>query len=85
MHKLKREKKGALREIRRDQAFLGRLKIKERIKRYHIIIHEDFQVYLLFFCSDVERRDKVKKIYAEASVQQSELNAIGRKNKQLKR
>lgn len=33
LHKLKREKKGALREIRRDQAFLGRLKIKERIKR----------------------------------------------------
>lgn len=40
---------------------------------------------LLFFSSDIERREKVKKIYAEASVQQSELNAINRKNKRLKR
>lgn len=33
LYKIKKEKKGALREIRRDQAFLGRVKIKERIRR----------------------------------------------------
>lgn len=33
LYKIKKEKKGALREIRKDQAFLGRVKIKERIQR----------------------------------------------------
>lgn len=33
LHKIKKEKKGALREIRRDQAFLGRIKINQRIQR----------------------------------------------------
>jgi len=32
-HKLKREMKGAIREIRKDNAFLGRQKIKEQIER----------------------------------------------------
>ncbi|XP_056639893.1 nucleolar protein 14 homolog [Diorhabda sublineata] len=63
IHKLKREKKGALREIRRDNAFLGRVKINKQIQ------------------SDSERRDKVKRIFSEAAVQQSELNAIDRKKK----
>lgn len=35
-HKLKREMKGAIREIRKDNAFLGRQKIKEQIERYVI-------------------------------------------------
>ncbi|KAK9880134.1 hypothetical protein WA026_008649 [Henosepilachna vigintioctopunctata] len=60
LHKLKREKKGALREIRRDNAFLGKIKIKQQIQ------------------SDLERKQKVKKIYAEASIQQSELNTLDR-------
>jgi nucleolar protein 14 len=63
VHKLKKETKGALREIRRDTAFLGRFKVKEQIQR------------------DNERRDKVKRIYAEASMQQSELNTLDRKKK----
>ncbi|KAF5290007.1 hypothetical protein FQR65_LT11673 [Abscondita terminalis] len=63
LHKIKMEKKGALREIRRDQSFLGRIKIKERIQ------------------SDKQRQEKVKRIFAEANVQQSELNAMDRKNK----
>ncbi|KAK4875209.1 hypothetical protein RN001_011631 [Aquatica leii] len=63
LHKIKMEKKGALREIRRDNSFLGRVKIKERIQ------------------SDKQRQEKVKRIFAEANVQQSELNAMDRKNK----
>lgn len=34
LHKLKVEKKGALREIRRDKDFLGRVKVKQRIRRF---------------------------------------------------
>lgn len=63
IYKLKKETKGALREIRRDKSFLGRVKINQKVQ------------------SDVERREKVKRIYAEASMQQSELNAIDRKKK----
>ncbi|XP_072387419.1 nucleolar protein 14 homolog [Diabrotica undecimpunctata] len=63
MHKVKREKKGALREIRRDTAFLGRVKVNRQIQ------------------SDMERRDKVKRIYSDAAQQQSELNEIDRKKK----
>lgn len=46
-----------------------------------------FSVYFLDnfsnfnFFSDNERREKVKRIYAEAAVQQSELNSIDRKKK----
>ncbi|KAG5872705.1 hypothetical protein JTB14_008799 [Gonioctena quinquepunctata] len=66
LHKLKNERKGALREIRRDKAFVGRVKINQQIK------------------SDVERREKVKRIYAEAAMQQSELNELDRKKKRKK-
>lgn len=38
IHKLKREKKGALREIRKDKDFLGRIKVQQQIKRYVICI-----------------------------------------------
>ncbi|KAL3268043.1 hypothetical protein HHI36_007173 [Cryptolaemus montrouzieri] len=63
IHKLKRAKKGALREIRRDNTFLGRVKITQQIQ------------------SDKERKEKVKRIFAEASIQQSELNELDRKKK----
>lgn len=33
-HKLKREMKGAIREIRRDNAFIARQKLQEQIERY---------------------------------------------------
>lgn len=33
IHKVKKEHKGALREIRRDKAFLGRIKIDQKIQR----------------------------------------------------
>ncbi|KAJ3643381.1 hypothetical protein Zmor_026095 [Zophobas morio] len=66
LHKLKKETKGALREIRRDKSFLGRVKIQRRMQ------------------SDNERREKVKRIYSEAAMQQSELNSLERKNKRKK-
>ncbi|KAJ8985040.1 hypothetical protein NQ317_016951 [Molorchus minor] len=66
LHKLKKETKGALREIRRDRAFLGRVKVQEKIQ------------------SDKERHEKVKRIYAEAAMQQNELKELDRKKKKKK-
>ncbi|GLV32750.1 lethal (3) 07882 [Carabus blaptoides fortunei] len=63
LHKYKKETKGALREIRRDKAFLGRVKIKQQLQ------------------SDIERKEKVRRIFSEASMQQGELNAMDRKKK----
>lgn len=34
MHRYKREKKGALREIRKDRDFLAKIKIKQQLKRF---------------------------------------------------
>ncbi|XP_033319002.1 nucleolar protein 14 homolog [Bombus bifarius] len=61
LHKYKKEMKGAMREIRRDRAFLTKLQIKQQIK------------------SDEERKRKVKEIFGEASMQQSELKKFKRK------
>ena len=60
LHKMKRETKGAIRELRKDTAFLAKVKIKEQIK------------------SDQERKRKVKEIFGDAAVQQSELNKMKR-------
>lgn len=83
LHKIKRERKGALREIRRDRSFLGRVQINQKIQRYCFV---NFIIYNIYFnsnrsFSDKERREKVKRIFAEANIQQSELNAMDRKNK----
>ena len=61
LHKYKKEMKGAMREIRRDRAFLTKLQIKQQIK------------------SDEERKRKVKEIFGEAAMQQSELKKLKRK------
>ncbi|XP_055384830.1 nucleolar protein 14 homolog [Condylostylus longicornis] len=66
IHKIKRETKGAEREIRRDTQFLNKIKIKKQIQ------------------SDLERKEKVRRIFAEASVQQGELNALERLRKKTK-
>ncbi|XP_059611247.1 nucleolar protein 14 homolog [Phlebotomus argentipes] len=66
-HKVKRETKSALREIRRDAEFVGKMRIKKQMKL------------------DRERREMVKRIFAEASDQQAELNAMDRQNKRRKR
>ncbi|XP_055850814.1 nucleolar protein 14 homolog [Episyrphus balteatus] len=60
IHKIRRETKGAVREIRRDTEFLQKIRIKQQIQ------------------SDQERKEKVKRIYQEASVQQGELNELKR-------
>ncbi|GAB0088314.1 Nucleolar protein 14 homolog [Sergentomyia squamirostris] len=66
-HKVKRETKSALREIRRDAEFIGKM----RLKRQMVL--------------DRERKEKVKRIFAEASIQQSELNAMDRQNKKSRK
>lgn len=38
IYKLKKEKKGAMREIRRDKAYLGRVKLDRKLQRYDLII-----------------------------------------------
>lgn len=38
-------------------------------------------MFLLF--RDAERKDKVKRLFAEASIQQGELNAMDRKKKHM--
>lgn len=61
LHKYKKEMKGAIREIRRDRAFLAKVQISQQIK------------------GDTERKRKVKEIFGEAAVQQSELKKMKRK------
>lgn len=39
--------------------------------------------FLFILCSDAERKEKVRRIFSEASIQQGELNAIDRKKKHL--
>ncbi|XP_059045524.1 nucleolar protein 14 homolog [Achroia grisella] len=58
--KYKKEMKGALREIRRDKAYIASVKIKQKIR------------------SDNIRKEKVKQIYKDASIQQGELNKLKR-------
>ncbi|XP_038219622.1 nucleolar protein 14 homolog [Zerene cesonia] len=58
--KYKREMKGALREIRRDKAYIAFVKIRQKIQ------------------SDNVRKEKVKQIYKDAAIQQSELNKLKR-------
>ncbi|CAH0597599.1 unnamed protein product [Chrysodeixis includens] len=58
--KYKKEMKGALREIRRDKAYVASVKIRQKIH------------------SDNVRKEKVKQIYKDASIQQGELNKMKR-------
>lgn len=96
IRKIKKETKGAVREIRRDNSFIAKLQLKKQMQRYaeHIFYLSNFlyvtlyhnlliDFYLIFLNSDAERREKVKRIYSEASIQQGELNAIDRKKKHL--
>lgn len=48
VHKLKQERKGALREIRKDKDFLGRVKVQQKIRRYVIFIYSIFFLSKLY-------------------------------------
>ncbi|XP_053619397.1 nucleolar protein 14 homolog [Plodia interpunctella] len=61
--KYKKAMKGALREIRRDKAYIASVKIRQKIQ------------------SDNVRKEKVKQIYKDASIQQGELNKLKKINK----
>lgn len=41
-HKIKREMKGAIREIRKDNSFIAREKLKEQIEKYRLQIKQLF-------------------------------------------
>uniref|UniRef100_A0A182IL93 Uncharacterized protein n=1 Tax=Anopheles atroparvus TaxID=41427 RepID=A0A182IL93_ANOAO len=66
LQKVKKEKRGAAREIRLDNEYLAKLKHKRRME------------------SDRERKEKVKRIFSDATTQQSELNSLDRKAKYRK-
>lgn len=63
LHRYKREKKGALREIRKDRDFLAKIRIKQQLK------------------SDAERKDKVREIFGQASMQQGEMRKLSKGKK----
>lgn len=65
LRKIKSETRGAIREIRRDNAFLANIQLKKQMR------------------GDAERREKVRRIFSEASIQQGELNAMDRKKKHM--
>lgn len=46
LYKIKKEQKGALREIRKDRSFLGRIKINQRIQRLYKIASLTFFVFI---------------------------------------
>lgn len=64
-YQYKKEMKGAMREVRRDNQFLAHHILKERIER------------------DVERKEKVKRIYRELANQEGEYKALKRKKEKL--
>lgn len=94
-HKIKKETKGAVREIRRDNAFLAKVQHKRKLQRYFESVRNWFILFniltlshasFFFFFppnSDAERKEKVRRIFSEASIQQGELNAIDRKKKHM--
>lgn len=61
LYKLKQEKKGALREIRRDASFLGKIKIKAHIERFVITcveVESNILSYILFIFIVIEKEKK---------------------------
>ena len=79
-HKLKREMKGAIREIRKDNAFLGRQKIKEQIERYINLIQMTNLTKLMInnacFIRDNERKRKAKEILSSLAIQEGEFKKM---------
>lgn len=84
--------KSAVREIRKDNSFLSKLKYHEQAKRQKnififlsllIILFYSLLILLLIF-SDAERRNKVKQIYSWGANQAHEINKLAKKNKKQK-
>lgn len=48
LHKYKREMKGAIREIRRDNQFLAKQQLEEQLERYDSLISSLYNIYNLF-------------------------------------
>lgn len=88
----KREMKAAMREVRKDRAFIADQVIKERVKRYdsacviwlYVTWHFSLQC-MSIYCSDAERQKKTNKILADLQGQQHELNMFHKMNKKPRR
>lgn len=85
IRKIKSETRGAIREIRRDNAFLAKIQLKKQMNRSVLIFELWFSIFYFYFpiYSDAERKEKVRRIFSEASIQQGELNAMDRKKKHM--
>lgn len=78
--------KGAIREIRKDNAFLSRQKIKEQIERQVQItstILSNFYLHVLFITifRDTERKRKVKELLGSLAMQEGEVNKMKKTKK----
>lgn len=66
-HKIKREMKGAIREIRKDNAFIAREKLKEQIEKYITIVTSFMKFYERFtflnFAETISVNVKLKNCY----------------------
>lgn len=60
LHKVKRETKGALREIRRDRQFLAKVKFRETMRRYLIFLKRIVHNFYLILLFSVMRIGNVK-------------------------
>lgn len=64
LYKHKKEMKGALREIRRDKAFIGDVKIKEKLKRcffFYILSTFVFHFFLIYLISSAATKSVNRK------------------------
>ena len=83
-HKIKREMKGAIREIRKDNAFIAREKLKEQIDRYEQDLYLFLQKLLkkvIDFCRDNQRKRKVKELLGSLANQEGEVRKLKKTKK----
>lgn len=82
-HKIKREMKGAIREIRKDNAFIAREKLKEQIDKYEFQSYICLKLILLdsFLCRDNQRKRKVKDLLSSLANQEGEVRKLKKTKK----
>lgn len=84
LHKVKREKKGALREIRRDNAFLGRFKIGKQLQRYVIYLFYFFCITIFIILVIRKERKKLSEyILKQPCNKVNSMKLIGRKKEKI--
>lgn len=76
--------KGAIREIRKDNAFIAREKLKEQIDRYEQDLYLFLQKLLkkvIDFCRDNQRKRKVKELLGSLANQEGEVRKLKKTKK----